>query len=147
MQFNTADISLPSSAIDCLQEMGNRLHWPVRPIQPIIPFPVFILRPNRVLWGQRHPVTCAFIPTLVLTASNGKDCPGIKGSEEGSKPRSPFWLNRKRILPNDKGLPKGNRVCRGSKGRDCRSRIISSLTKIPCSLTEAWEISADPILG
>ena len=44
-----------------------------------------------VLWCQRHPVTCAFIPTrtLVLTASNGKDCPGIKGSEAGSKPRSP----------------------------------------------------------
>ena len=38
----------PSSAIDCQQEMGNRLHWPVRPIQPIIPFPVVILWPNWV---------------------------------------------------------------------------------------------------
>ena len=41
---------LPSSAIDCQQEKRNRLHWPVRPIQPIIPFPVVILWPNRVLW-------------------------------------------------------------------------------------------------
>ena len=40
---------IPSSAIDCQQEMGKRLHWPVRPIQPIIPFPVVILWPNWVV--------------------------------------------------------------------------------------------------
>ena len=39
---------VPSSTIDCLQEMMNRLHWTVRPIQPVIPFPVVILWPNRV---------------------------------------------------------------------------------------------------
>ena len=39
---------IPSSAIDCQQEMGNRLHWPVHPVQPIIPFPVTILWPNWV---------------------------------------------------------------------------------------------------
>ena len=40
--------SIPGSAKDCQREMGNRLHWTVRPIQPIIPFPVVILWPNRV---------------------------------------------------------------------------------------------------
>ena len=40
---------IPGSAIGCHQEMGSKLHWPVRPIQPIIPFPVvIILWPNRV---------------------------------------------------------------------------------------------------
>ena len=39
---------VPSSAIDCQQEMGNRLHWTVRPIQPIILFTVVILWPNWV---------------------------------------------------------------------------------------------------
>ena len=39
---------IPGSATDYQQEMGNKLHWPVRPIQHIIPFPVVILWPNRV---------------------------------------------------------------------------------------------------
>ena len=42
------NLDVPGSAIDCQQEMGNRLHWPVQPILPIIPFPVVILWPNRV---------------------------------------------------------------------------------------------------
>ena len=40
---------LPGSATDCQQEMGSKLHWPVRPIQPINPFPVVILWPNRAV--------------------------------------------------------------------------------------------------
>ena len=41
---------VPGSATDCQQEMGSKLHWPVQPIQPIIPFPVVNLWPNRVIY-------------------------------------------------------------------------------------------------
>ena len=46
--LNLLDKLVAGSAIDCQQEMGNQLHWTVRPIQPIIPFSVVILWPNRV---------------------------------------------------------------------------------------------------
>ena len=33
--------------------MGSKLHWPVQPIQPIVPFPVVNLWPNQVFSDKR----------------------------------------------------------------------------------------------
>ena len=45
--------------------MGSKLHWPVQPIQPIIPFPVVNLWPNRVVIMSRL-VIIAFIAKLTV---------------------------------------------------------------------------------
>ena len=53
--------------MDCQQEKGNRLHWTVRPIQPIFPFPVVILWPNWVVhslfWKDRVEVDWSSLPS------------------------------------------------------------------------------------
>ena len=41
--------------------MGSKLHWPVQPIQPIIPFSVVILWPNQVNNLMCHPVVNLYI--------------------------------------------------------------------------------------
>ena len=45
--------------------MGSKLHWPVQPIQPIIPFPVVILLPNRVLYVPQK-LSCIWCTLLYV---------------------------------------------------------------------------------
>ena len=73
------------SAIDCQQEMGNRLNWTVRLIQPTIPFPVVILRPNRVIHRQHKMksrigmnLSCSWIITHVANMSSHPTHPTAK---------------------------------------------------------------------
>ena len=53
--------------------MGSKLHWPVQPIQPIIPFPVVILWPNREVVPYKGVTLQLILRVLLLLVTEKKN--------------------------------------------------------------------------